>query len=106
MTQSNEDKFYEQRNEQLGILPGHILLTIATNESAGMRWRKAAVEIMLEHKCAEVNKPEIASILAEVKKDRYAKEEVTDVVETAIESPLEEHGAQKASVTTQSLSEG
>lgn len=120
---TNSDKFYEQRHEQLGHLPGDILLSIATNESAEPRWRKAAVELMLELKHPQVNKPEIAPLLAEVKKDRYAKDEVIDVVETAIEQPIEtseidgtacENNSQSdeeglgplfASVTTQSLSQ-
>lgn len=99
------DKFYEQRNEQLGHLPGDILFSMATNESAEWRWRKAAVELMLEHKCPQVNNPAIAHILEEVKKDRYAKEEVTDVVETAVEGELGEpvSPALKASVTTAEL---
>lgn len=112
--EDKKDLFYEQRHEQLGHLPGDILLTIATNESAEPRWRKAAVELMLELKHPQVNKPEIASLLAEVKKDRYAKDEVIDVVETAIEQPMPEvvtkpkeegFGPLFASVTTKSLSE-
>lgn len=109
-----KDSFYEQRHEQLGHLPGDILLTIATNESAEPRWRKAAVELMLELKHPQVDKPEIASLLAEVKKDRYAKDEVIDIVETAIEQPMAETSTETkekgfgplfASVTTRSLSE-
>lgn len=103
------DKFYEQRHEQLGHLPGDILLSLAVNENAEWRFRKAAVEIMLEHGFQQAYKPEVAALLKEVKDDQSAKEEVRDVVETAIEVPLvvppekPNYGPLFASVTTETL---
>lgn len=105
------DKLYEQRHEQFGHLPGDILYSLAANESAEWRFRKAAVELLLEHKSKLIEKPELAVLLAEVKKDRYAKDEVTDIVETAVESSLddfksaenEDSGPHKASVTIETL---
>lgn len=110
MNESSE-LLYEQRHEQFGHLPGHILYSLAANESAEWRFRKAAVELLLELKSDLANKPELAVLLAEVKTDRYAKDEVTDIVETAIESSLDDHksaeneesGPHKASVTTETL---
>jgi len=84
----NPDLFYEQRKEQFDHLPGGILLDLAKNENAEWRWRKAAVEIMLDHKFPEANRSEISDLLREVLADRTAKSEVEDVVETAIEGPL------------------
>jgi len=84
----NPDLFYEQRKEQFDHLPGGILLDLAKNENAEWRWRKAAVEIMLDHKFPEANRSEISDLLREVLADRAAKSEVEDVVETAIEGPL------------------
>lgn len=98
------DTFYEQRYEQLGHLPGDILFDLARNESAEWRFRKAAVEIMLEHGFPQAYKPEIAAVLNEVKEDQSTKEEVRDIVETATETPLvPNYGPLFASVTTETL---
>jgi hypothetical protein len=87
--QSNQ--FYAQRREQFSHLPGDMLLSLARNENGEWRFRKAAVEIMLEKRYAQVNHPELAQLLEEVQFDRAAKEEVIDAVETALEGPIEDH---------------
>jgi hypothetical protein len=98
-------RLFEQRFEQLGHLPGPILRDIARNGSAPREWRKAAIELMLDKKCPEVNHPDLLALLVEVRAQREAKDEVQSIVESAIEAPLEDvpTGPFKASVTTESL---
>lgn len=87
--QSNQ--FYAQRREQFSHLPGDMLLSLARNENGEWRFRKAAVEIMLEKRYPQASHPELAQLLEEVQFDRAAKEEVIDAVETALEGPIEDH---------------
>jgi hypothetical protein len=95
---------FSQRDAHLGHLPGPILRDIARNESAPREWRKAAIELMLDKHCPEVNHPDLLSLLLEVKAHREAKDEVQSLVESQIEQPLEDAptGPFKASFTTQS----
>ena len=82
------EQFYEQRKQQFDHLPGYILFDLARNESAEWRWRKAAVEIMLEHGYKEAQRVEVSDLYKEILADRAAKSDVIDVVETAIEAAL------------------
>jgi hypothetical protein len=107
---SNPDKFYTQRKEQFDHLPGDVLLSLAKNENAEWRWRKAAVEIMLDHKFKQSSHPDVAEILRDVLADREAHQEVRDIVETAIEGPIQAEDEDKTNlgplfcgVTTENL---
>jgi hypothetical protein len=100
--QSNQ--FYAQRHAQFSHLPGDMLLSLALNENGEWRFRKAAVEIMLEKKYEQVKHPALAQLREEVEFDHTAKEEVIDAVETALEGPIDHshqgvfdfgHGSQK-----------
>lgn len=89
-------------SEHIAHLSGDVLLALARNEAAQMR--KAAVEIMLEKGYKQVNHPEIAGMVAEVRKEREARMEVESIVESAIESELPEGtGPLVASVTTATM---
>jgi hypothetical protein len=87
---AHAQQMYDQRDVHLGHLPGPILRDIARNDSAPREWRRAAVELMLDRKCPEVNHPDLAELLREVKAQREAKDEVQSIVESAIEQPLED----------------
>jgi hypothetical protein len=89
-------RLYAQRNDQLGHLTGPILRDLARNESATREWRKAAIELMLDKGCHEVNHPDLFALLMEVKSQREAKDEVQSIVESAIEAPLDDTPSQGA----------
>ena len=87
-------------------LPSAALYSIARNESAEDRYRKAAVRLMWIEKFPNVNHPDLAMILQEVKADLAAERDVTDIVEQAIEAPMpkaEETGPFKAGFTTRDM---
>lgn len=87
---AHAQQMYEQRDVHLGHLPGPILRDIARNDSAPREWRRAAVELMLDKKCPEVNHPDLADLLREVRAQHDAKDEVQSIVESAIEGPLDD----------------
>jgi|HubBroStandDraft_1064217.scaffolds.fasta_scaffold40884_4 hypothetical protein len=89
---ARDKQLFAQRNDQLGHLTGPILRDLARNESASREWRKAAIELMLDKGCVEVNHPDLFALVMEVKSQREAKDEVQSIVEAAIEAPLDEAG--------------
>jgi hypothetical protein len=89
-------------DDQLQHLPGQILLSLALNENADPRGRKAAVDIMFTKGYPEVLHKDLAGILAEVKADHEARHEIIEIVEQATESP-QHLGASVAGVTTRTL---
>jgi hypothetical protein len=91
---ARDKELFAQRTDQLSHLTGPILRDLARNESAPIEWRKAAIELMLEKECVEVNHPDFASLLREVQQHEVAaqgkaKEEVQSVIESALEQPLD-----------------
>ena len=89
-------------SEQISHLPGEILFSLARNDSASPDFRKAAVQLLLEKGCHQANNPELAVMVAEVKRSYDAKVEVEAIVESAIEAELPS-GPFRASVTTQTM---
>lgn len=87
---------WEQRDEQLDHLPGHILLDLARNESASRAWRKAAVVIMLKKNFPQSAHPDLATLAAEIRAEEDAVREVEGVVEGAIEGELPEFATPSA----------
>lgn len=77
-----------ETRDQLKHLPGQILRDLARNESASREWRKAAVALMIEKGYPEVWHPDLLLLMAEVKAELEAKDEVAAVVEGAIEGEL------------------
>lgn len=105
---------FENRDSTLANLPGQILLdNIARNPACSKEWRKAAVEIMIDNKFPQAQHPELVGMVMEIMAERSAKKEVEDVVETAIEGPIQVDpvvpvqvkpaGPLRASVTTATL---
>lgn len=99
----------DRQTRELDPLPGHILLSLARNESASREWRKAAVELMLDKGYKEANHPDLNMILLEIQGERRARQEVEAVVESAAESELPDQddspsgGALQASFTTSTM---
>jgi hypothetical protein len=87
--------------EQISHLPGEVLFSLARNESASLDFRKAAIQLMLEKDCRQVNAPELALLVSEVKRGQDAKLEVEAIVESAIEQEIP--GPFRASVTTKTM---
>ena len=98
----------------LDPLPGNVLRDIARNESADPKYRKAAVSIMFRKGYKEANHPDLSALLAEVKAEKVAEQEVEDIATTAIEGELptapaavadedEEPGPFKAGFTTRNF---
>lgn len=73
----------------IGNLTPEVLRDIARNESATRAWRKAAVKFLLDKDHAYANHRDFYDILAEIKGEREAEQEVKAIVESAIETPLE-----------------
>lgn len=90
---------YEQREAHLGNLPPQILLDLARNEAATREWRKAAVQLLLDHNFSQAAHPDLATLVMEINNEHTAKHDVQAVVESAIEEEL----PFAASVTTRSL---
>lgn len=90
---------YEQREAHLGNLPPQILLDLARNEAATREWRKAAVQLLLDHNFPQAAHPDLATLVMEINNEHTAKHDVQAVVESAIEEEL----PFAASVTTRSL---
>src|SRR5260221_7425960 len=65
----------------LGHLPGHVLFSLARNESASREWRKAAVELLLDGNHKEASNPDIRELVLQINAERQAKTEVQAVVE-------------------------
>lgn len=87
--------------ESTNHLPEFVLLALARNESADPAYRKAAVEHLIEKGyIREANHPELTMLVAQVMREREAKDEVQSIVESAVEAPLE---SMKASVTTATM---
>lgn len=92
-------------------MPGAALRDIARNGSADPKYRKAAVVLLLRFGYKDVNHPDLVSLLAEVKEEQTAIGEVQDIVETAIEAPIQTPadelpdapGPFRASFTTKSM---
>lgn len=93
----------QTQKESIQHLPGHILLDLARNEAAPKAMRKAAVELMIANKFPQAKHPEVRLLLLEIEDENKARVEVQDIVETAVESPIEPVGPFKASVTTKTL---
>jgi hypothetical protein len=90
--------------ESTNHLPEFVLLALARNESAEPAYRKAAVVHLIEKGYTrEANHPDLAAIVAEVLRERSAKDEVQSIVESAVEAPLESVGPFKASFTTKNF---
>lgn len=89
-------------SEQIAHLPAQILLSLARNPSSSPEYMKAAVALLHEKGYPEANHPELKMVLADIKKEREARNEVEAIVETAIEEPLHT-GALQASVTTKTM---
>src|ERR1700744_5805971 len=92
--------------QQLGHLPGDILLALAINDATPDRNKKAAVEIMIARGDRQAEHPALAALAREVRADITARHEVIDVVEQAIEEPIHIPAAPpslRASVTTETL---
>jgi hypothetical protein len=76
--------------EDLSHQPEFVLLSIARNQSASPEYRKAAVEHLIEKGYTrEANHPDIDMLVAQVMRERAAKDEVQAIVESATEKPLE-----------------
>lgn len=98
--------------EAVSHLSGEILFSLARNTSASKEYRKAAVELLIDRNHYQANDSELVWLKMEIEKERAAREEVQDVVETAIEAPITSvqtvqapTGALQASVTTATLFE-
>lgn len=101
---AHEQKMFEQREDHLGHLPGHILFDLARNEAAPREWRKAAVELLIDKNYPQAKHPDLALLVLEIKNERTARGEVEAVVESAIEGEISHYtGPFKASFTTRSL---
>lgn len=94
---THAEKMFNQREAQIGHLPGHILRDLARNPGAPLEWRKAAVELMLDKGYPEVSHPDLSALLADVQAHKHAVEvhqeakiEVQSLVESQIEAPLDE----------------
>lgn len=74
----------------IGNLTPEVLRDIARNESAAREWRKAAVKFLLDRGHEYANHRDLSEILAEIKSEREAEDEVRAVVESAIEAPFNE----------------
>lgn len=97
-------KMFDQRWDQLKYLPPQILLDLARNEGAPREWRKAAVQLLVDHNFRESHHPDLAIFLLEIEAEQTAKHDVEAVVESANEGPIISHvSAPSASVTTASL---
>lgn len=103
-------KSLQTASESISHLSGEILFSLARNPSASKEYRKAAVEFLIDRYHYQANDPELSGFVAEIEKERAAREEVQDVVETAIEAPIPIEkvmegirGALQASVTTATL---
>jgi len=86
------------KNAVLDVLPAHILLDLARNESASYEWKKAAVRLMRKKGYdKQASHPELAWLVREIEKDEQAEQEVIAVVESAIEGDLDgdDHGAKE-----------
>lgn len=88
-------------HEQIEHLPCQVLFSLARNESGSTDFRKAAIQLMLDKGCQQVNAPELALLVSEVKRGQDAKLEVESIVESAIEQEIP--GPFQASVTTKSF---
>ena len=73
----------------IGDLTPEVLRDVARNESASRAWRKAAVKFLLDRNHTFVNHLDFKDLLAEIKSEREAEQEVKAVVESATEQPLE-----------------
>lgn len=93
--------------ESISHLSGEILFALARNPSASKEFRKAAVEFLIDRDHYQAKDPELSGFVAEIQKERQAREEVQDVAETALEAPIAAvqpvPGALRASVTTATL---
>lgn len=97
--------------QELQNLPHNILRDIARNDAADPRYRKAAVRLLLQAGSHMANIPDLVSLVSEVKSEIQAEHEVTDIVEQAVEEPIQVHpaapaqvfGAPSASFTTSSM---
>jgi hypothetical protein len=79
---------FEQRDAQIGHLPVQILLDLARNEAASKEWRKAAVQFLMDKHATQANHPDLATLRLEIATEHTAKQDVQDMVETAIEGEL------------------
>lgn len=87
--------------EDLDNQPEFVLLSIARNQSASPAYRKAAVEHLIEKGYErEVKHPDIEMLVAQVRQEHVAKDEVQAIVESAVEAPLE---PRRTGVTTQTM---
>ena len=88
-------------------MPANILFDIARNPSASREYRKAAIRLMLKHGYQKTDHPDLFLVKQEVEAEMAAEQEVTDIVEQAIEEPLpvkqEETGPFKAGFTTKDM---
>jgi hypothetical protein len=87
--------------EQIQHLPGAVLFSLARNPSASLDFRKAAIQLMIEKGCYQVNDPELALLVHEVRQSQEARSEVEAIVESAIEEEIP--GPFRASVTTKTM---
>jgi len=95
------EKSQQTPREDLAHQPEFVLLSIARNQSASPEYRKAAVEHLLEKGYTrEANHPDIDMLVAQVRREREAKDEVQSIVEAATETPME---PMRASVTTATM---
>jgi hypothetical protein len=88
-------------HDQIEHLPCQVLFSLARNESGSIEFRKAAIQLMLEKGCQQVNSSELALLVSEVKRGQDAKLEVESIVESAIEQEIS--GPFRASVTTKTM---
>ena len=84
------DLLWGQREAQFGHLPGSILRDMARNEATPYAMRKEAVRIMLAKGYREAGHPELEKFVSEIRAEQEANDEVTSIVESAIEGPLPE----------------
>lgn len=103
---------WEDRYEQLGHLPEHTLYDLARNQSADIKFRQVAAEIMVMKGFAKSNTPEVQALLPTTPAPVIHESEPTllpSLVKigggSSVEhSDLKEYtGPFKASVTTESL---
>lgn len=97
---------YAQRADHLKDLPPQILFDLARNEAAPRDWRRAALQLLIDHHCPQANHPDLAILAMEIKlvgAEPVAKHDVQAVVESAMEAELPAVGAPSASFTTASL---
>lgn len=101
---TNSDSF----SEEMKTFPAHVLLAMATNESATKYYRKAAVRLLLEHKSILADHPSLRELRMELREEDAAKQEVEAIVDNAMHEPEvtcpePDKGPFQASVTTKSL---